>query len=272
MKHRNTFLLSAALASACLVVGCKSQAQIQAEAAAKAADDKVAALEKQLAEAKGVSTENEGHADLKANHIKALEKQIADAKGRAETRRKAVAEVGKSGGKTELVDVPVGTVLSVKLAAPLATDKAKAGEAFEASLAEAVVVNGKSVWPAGAVVKGVVTQSVPTGRLSSGEGVLSIKVTEVAGEGVETELYAVHGDAKGTRNATYIGGGAALGALVGALIDKNHKADHALGGAAVGAAAGTAAAAATADTVIRIETAKPLNFKLSAPEKILVKK
>ncbi|HJV21096.1 MAG TPA: hypothetical protein VJ570_00305 [Holophagaceae bacterium] len=279
MSKTTPLFLSAALLATGLSLGCdrKSEAQIQAEAAAKAADDKVAALEKQLAEAKGLKAgegdDKEAHEHLSKGQVKALERQLADAKRRADSQKKAAVEMAKapSAPKTTLVDVPVGTSLTVKLAGDLATDKVQAGDAFDATLSAPVVVAGKTVWPAGALVRGVVTQSVPAGRLASGKGVLAVKLTEVAGEGIETETFAVQGAATGERNAKFIGGGAALGALVGILSDKKHQGDHALGGAAIGAAAGTAVAAGTANTVIKIEAANPVAFKLAAPEKISVK-
>jgi len=272
-------LALAALLGLTLTTACdrKSEAQIQAEAAAKATEDKVAALEKQLAEAKGLKAgegeDAEAREHLSKGQVKALERQIADAKKRAEAQKKAAAELAKAPAvKTEVVEVPVGTAISVKLAGDLATDKVQAGDAFDATLSAPVVVNGKTVWPAGAAVRGVVTQSVAAGRLASGKGVLAVKLTEVAGEGIETETFAVQGAATGERNAKFIGGGAALGALAGLLSDKKHQGDHALGGAAIGAAVGTAAAAATANTVIKIEAASPVSFKLAAAEKITIKK
>lgn len=272
-------LALAALLGLTLTTACerKSEAQIQAEAAAKATEDKVAALEKQLAEAKGLKAgdgeDAEAREHLSKGQVKALERQIADAKKRAEAQKKAAAELAKAPAvKTEVVEVPVGTAISVKLAGDLATDKVQAGDAFDATLSAPVVVNGKTVWSAGAAVRGVVTQSVAAGRLASGKGVLAVKLTEVAGEGIETETFAVQGAATGERNAKFIGGGAALGALAGLLSDKKHQGDHALGGAAIGAAVGTAAAAATANTVIKIEAATPVSFKLAAAEKITIKK
>jgi hypothetical protein len=257
----------------------KTEAQVQAEAAAADAEAKVADLQKRLDEAKtGKGTEG-ADADAKEHltkgQTKALERQLADAKKRAEAKKKEAEQLDKapaSAPATEVVDVPTGTALVVKLNGDLATDKVQAGDAFEGSLASAVVVGGKTVWPAGASIRGVVAQSVPAGRLQSGQGVLAIKLTEVAGEGIETETFAIHGSTTGERNTKFIGGGALLGALAGALSDKKHQGDHALGGAALGAAAGTALAAGTANTVIKIDATSPVSFKLAAPEKITIKK
>lgn len=260
-----------------LALGCEKklseEAQVAAETA-KTADARVAALEKELADLKAAK---EGDADAKAltqEHQKAIQRQLEEAKKRAAEKKKEAQSLAAQPApkeKVTIVEVPQGTKVEVKLATDLATDKVQAGDAWEGSLAVPVEVAGKAVWPAGTPVKGVVTQSVPTGRLSSGNGGLGIRVTAIGKTDVDTEVYLVVGDKKGTRNAKYIGGGAALGALIGILSDKKNQGDHALGGAALGAAAGTALAAGTADTVVRIPAEKPVTFTLSAPEKVTLK-
>ena len=265
-----------------LAVACnrKSEAAIQAEEAAKAADAKVAQLEQQLAEAKsGKVTGGDGDTvqHLTKSQVKALERQVADAKKRAEAKKQeaitlASAPAAKDAPKSVVVDVPTGTKLEITLARDLATDKDQPGDAWEGSLAADVVVDGKLVWSAGSPARGVVTQSAAAGRLSSGQGALGIRLTEIAGIGIDTDTHVVVATAKGERNAKFIGGGAALGALVGLLSDRKNQGDHALGGAALGAAAGTAVAAGTADTVIRIPAAKPVAFSLTSPERVTLKK
>lgn len=275
----STLALAAALA---VTVGCnrKSEAALQAEEAAKVAEAKVAQLEQQLAEAKS-GKGAEGDADtvqhLTKSQVKALERQVADAKKRAEAKKQeaitlAAAPAPKEAPKAIVVEVPSGTKLEVALARDLSTEKDQAGDACDGTLAADVVVDGKLVWSAGSPVRLVVTQSAAAGRLSAGKGALGIRLTEVAGVGVDADTHVVVATAKGERNAKYIGGGAALGALVGLLSDKKNQGDHALGGAALGAAAGTAVAAGTADTVIRIPAGKPVAFSLTAPEKVTLKK
>lgn len=257
----------------------KSEAAIQADEAAKAAEAKVAQLEQQLAEAK--SGKAVGGDAATAQHLsrsqeKALERQVADAKKRAEIKKQeaatlAQAPAAKEAPKPIVVEVPTGTKLDVTLARELTTEKDQPGDAWEGTLAADVLQDGRLVWSAGSPVRGVVTQSAAAGRLSSGQGTLAIKLTEIAGVGIDTDTHAVIASPKGERNAKYIGGAAALGALIGALSDKNHKGDHALGGAAIGAAAGTAVAAGTADTIVRIPATKPITFSLTAPERVTLK-
>lgn len=265
-----------------LAMGCnpKSEATIQAEEAAKAADAKVAKLEKELADAKAgkaVGEDPDTAMHLTKSQVKALERQVSDARKRAEAKKLeavkvAEAPAAKEAPKQVTVDVPVGTRLEVALAKELTTEKDQPGDPWEGSLASDVVVDGRLVWSAGTQVRGVVTQSAAAGRLSSGQGALGIRLTEVSGVGIDSDTHVVVATAKGERNAKFIGGGAALGALVGILSDSKHKNDHALGGAALGAAAGTAVAAGTADTVIRIPATKPIAFSLTAAERVTLKK
>lgn len=268
------------------------RAKIQAEEAAKAADARVAKLEQELNELKaGKADPKEGdkgaidHA--KADHQKALERQLSEQKKKAEAKKQEAVKLAEPKNAapapapgpapapapvTMAVEVPAGTVITVNLATSLSTDAAKAGDLWQGALAEAVAVAGRTVWSVGTQVRGVVSQSVPAGRLASGKGALSIKLTEIGENDVEGGNYMVTGDARGERNAKIIGGGAALGALVGLLSDNRNKQDHALGGAVIGAAAGTAAAAATAKTAIVIPADKSISFSLTAAEKVTVKK
>jgi len=265
-----------------LTVACnhKSEAALQAEEAAKAAEAKVALLEQQLSEAKsGKATGDDAETvqHLTRSQVKALERQVADAKRRAEAKKQeavtlAQAPASKETPKPIVVEVPTGTKLDIALARELSTEKDQAGDAWEGTLAADVLQDGKLVWSAGSPARGVITQSMAAGRLSNGKGALGIRLTEVAGVGIDTDTHVVVATAKGERNAKYIGGGAALGALIGILSDKNNKNDHALGGAAIGAAAGTAVAAGTADTVVRIPNTKPVAFSLTTPERVTVKK
>jgi len=248
-----------------------------AQDAAKTADDRVAALEAQLAEIKAGkahhgSTDKEAVEHVSASQRKALERQLADAKrGAQEKHKDAVSLASTKGSAPQIIDVPAGTPLSVKLAKDMSTETVQAGDPWEGTLAESVVVDGKTAWPAGTAVRGVVSQSTAAGRLTSGNGGLGIKLTAIGREEVDANTYVVVGDKRGTRNAKYIGGGAALGALVGILSDNKNKNDHALGGAAIGAAAGTAVAAGTADTIIRISAEKSVSFSLNAPERVILK-
>ncbi len=254
---------------------------LAAQEATKSADDRVARLEQQLADLKvGKHAPKEADKDtldqVARNEQKAVERQLQAAKKRAEAKKReaeqlAAAPAPKAAAKAVVVDVLAGTPIEVRLDQDLATDKQQAGDTWTGTLASPVLVGGVTVWPAGTVVHGVVSQSAPLGRLANGKGGLAIRLTEIGANDVDTDTHLVVGDKRGERNAKIIGGGAALGALIGILTDKNNKNDHALGGAAIGAAAGTAAAAASADTVVRMKVANPVTFTLSAPERVTLR-
>ena len=255
------------------------QAQVTAQLQAKAADDRVALLEQQVADMKAgknpASGDQETINQMSTAHLRALDRQLADARLRASERRKDAETMASTPvnqrPKYATVEVPSGTRITVRMGAELATDKDQPGDPWTGTLAEDVVVGNTVAWSAGTAVSGVVAQSTPAGRLSSGNGGLGIRLTTVGRNGVDAGTYMVVGDTRGKRDAKFIGGTAALGALVGLLTDKNHQGDHALGGAAAGAVAGTALAAGTADTVIRIPAAHSVTFSLTTPEQVTVR-
>jgi hypothetical protein len=255
------------------------QAQVAAQLQAKAAEDRVALLEQQVADMKAGKTRASGDQEainqVSLAHMRALDRQLADARQRAAERRKDAATLASTPvaqlPRVTIVEVPSGTRITVRMGAELATDRDQAGDPWSGTLAEDVMVGNTVVWPAGTNVSGVVAQSTPAGRLSSGNGGLGIRLTTVGHNGVDAGTYMVVGDTRGKRDAKFIGGTAALGALVGVLTDKNHQGDHALGGAAAGALAGTALAAGTADTVIRIPSSQLVTFSLTAPEPVSIK-
>jgi Skp family chaperone for outer membrane proteins len=263
--------------------GCSkktSEETLAAQEMAKAADQRVANLEQQLADLKAGKHQPTEANQTTAEHVsksqaKALQRQLDDARKSAEAKHKVASELAtapaREAPKPVIVEVPEGTPIIVKPVQELTTSTVQPGDAWDGTLTEDVGVGGKTVWKAGMPVRGVVTQSTPAGRLSSGQGSLGIKVTLLGQEDVDTAAYVMVGDKRGGRNAKFIGGGAALGALIGILSDKKNQGDHALGGAAIGAAAGTATAAATADTVIKIPAEKPITFTLAAPEKVMIK-
>lgn len=255
------------------------QAQVAAQLQTKAAEDRVALLEKQVADMKTAKPSASGDQDainqMAAGHLRSLDRQLAEARQRAADRRRdaetLVSTPVNQRPRYTSVEVPSGTRIVVRMGAELATDRDQPGDPWSGTLSEDVVVGNTVAWAAGSTVSGVVAQSTPAGRLSSGKGGLGIRLTTVGRNGVDAGTFMVVGDSMGKRDAKFIGGTAALGALVGVLTDKNHQGDHALGGAAAGALAGTALAAGTADTVIRIPASHIVTFSLTAAEQVTLK-
>lgn len=285
MRHLSSPALLGTLACALtLLVGCQSkqakeQAR-QAQEAATAAEARVNALQKELEAVKQAATSGtDDDKKLSTDQQKALEKLVADAKAKADAKRTEAKQVQE--GKTTpkpvppappvFAEIPAETKLHIRLAKALSTESVKAGDAWSGTLASPVEVQGKTPWPEGTPVHGIVTQSTAPGALRSGQGGLGIRLTQVGGHDVDAGTFLVAGGPKGERNAKFIGGGAALGALAGLLSDKNNRRDHALAGAAIGALAGTAAAAGTADKAITLSNEKPVTFSLTTAARVQMK-
>jgi hypothetical protein len=132
--------------------------------------------------------------------------------------------------------VPAGTALMAKLETTLATFSNKAGDPFQAQLTQAVVLNGKTVIPAGAMIEGRVTRVTEPRRISGKPtiGILAETLILPTGErffldatlvdtnaGRDTDVNQ-EGEFKGSghdrRDQLETGGGTAGGMLIGGLI------------------------------------------------------
>ncbi len=161
--------------------------------------------------------------------------------------------------------VPAGTVLTVRLGQTVGSKISSAGQTFTATLASAVMVDGKTAIPSGAAASGTVVDAKPLGRFKGGAS-LQLRLTSIAIGGAEQSISTssvVRAEkGKGKRTAVLAGGGAGLGALIGGLAGGGK-------GAAIGALAGGGAGAGGAaftgnkDVVLPAESA--LSFKLEQP-------
>jgi hypothetical protein len=140
-----------------------------------------------------------------------------------------------------------------------------AGDHFEASIAEPVVVGDNVVIPRGAKARGTVTDAKSAGKFK-GNAAISVTLTSVTVHGEEYRLKTTEvtraGKGRGKRTAVGAGGGAAVGAIIGALAGGGKGAAI---GAGAGAGAGTAGAAFTGDRDIIISPETRLAFELREP-------
>ena len=132
--------------------------------------------------------------------------------------------------------VPAGTALMVKLETTLATFSNKAGDPFQASLTQPVVLDGKTVIPAGARIEGRVTKVAEPRRIAGKPtiGILPEALILPTGERFFIDATLVNtnagrdsdvnqeGEFKGSghdrRDQLETGGGTAGGMLIGGLI------------------------------------------------------
>jgi hypothetical protein len=195
------------------------------------------------------------------------------AAGGAGTGTAARSAAPKPVVETVKVTLPAGTDVSVRLGQPISSGTAKEGTPFEGTLATALVSGGTEVAAVGSAVTGTVTNAVSSGRLNR-PAELSLVLTSLIVKGGEqvditTDAWSMKGESHKKRNIEMIGGGAGAGAVIGALT--GGKKGAAIGGA-VGAGAGTGVAAATGKKEIVLATETKLDFKLSAPVTVTMKK
>ncbi len=132
--------------------------------------------------------------------------------------------------------VPAGTALMVKLETTLATFSNKAGDPFRATLTLAVVLDGKTVIPVGAIVEGRVTKVDEPRRISGKPTIAILPEALILPTGERFFLDATlvdtnigggtdvnqEGEFKGSghdrRDQIETGGGTAGGMLIGGLV------------------------------------------------------
>jgi len=166
------------------------------------------------------------------------------------------------------VVVPAGTTFTVKLGQAVGSKISSAGDAFPATLAEDIQVDGNTVIAAGAAVKGTVVQAQPLGKIKGG-ALLEVRLTSISVGGVDQPIDTTAVErtekGKGKRNAEIAGGGAALGGIIGAVAGGGKGAAI---GLLAGGGAGGAGAAYTGNKEIVLPAEAALSFKLKAPLQI----
>jgi len=164
--------------------------------------------------------------------------------------------------------IPVGTHVTVRLGETLSSKSSQAGQAFSATVAEPVVVEGKTVIPDGAAARGTVVAAKGMGHFKGG-ALLEVRLNSINIDGkeepVQTAAVARSIKGKGKRSTVLIGGGAGLGALIGGLAGGGKGAAI---GAAAGGGAGTAGAAFTGNKDIVLPAESAVTFKLTAPVEV----
>ncbi|HUA60323.1 MAG TPA: hypothetical protein VML19_16290 [Verrucomicrobiae bacterium] len=158
--------------------------------------------------------------------------------------------------------VPAGKILVVTIDQDISTKTNSSGDAFAASLAEPVTVDGQTVIPSGTHVTGTVVESQAAGHVKGGALLeLTLDAIRLNGQkfSIDTTEFEEAGKGRGKRTAIGGGGGAAFGAIVGALAGGGKGAAI---GALAGGGAGTAGAAYTGKRDITIPAETRLHFKL----------
>ena len=167
--------------------------------------------------------------------------------------------------KPQPIVVPAGTVLTVRTGQPLSSKSSQTGQAFLATLAQPVSVNGRSALTTGSTVSGTVVTAKAKGKVK-GEGQLDLSLTSISVGGhtyqIQTGVLSSTVKGKGKRTAATTGGGAAGGALIGGIAGGGAGAAI---GAGVGAAAGFIGGTLTGNKQIEVPAESALSFTLTHP-------
>jgi hypothetical protein len=167
--------------------------------------------------------------------------------------------------------VGVGTTMALTLDQQLSTETNQANDVFFATLAQPVRGDaGEIVIPAGAKVRGRVTQVQKSGRVGETAVLnLAFEAVTFGGESYPLEASVVKanpervGRASTGENAGKVAAGAAAGAILGRILGGSTK--DAIKGAVVGAAAGTAIVMGTADVDAVLKEGSEMMIKVDAP-------
>lgn len=167
--------------------------------------------------------------------------------------------------------VPQGTTLTLDLETRLGTKTSQVGDAFDATVASPVSVDGRAVVPAGARVAGRVILCEQPGK-ASGRGRMQLAFDKLtfAGHtyeiGSRSAIFESRSGAKKDREV--VGGGAAAGAVVGGIL--GGSLGSAAKGAVIGGAAGAGVALATRGPQLEFAPGTKIRFSLDQPVEVRV--
>jgi hypothetical protein len=165
--------------------------------------------------------------------------------------------------RPEMIAVPAGTAIPVRLEVGLSSSRNNSGEAFTATLAEPLMVNGRLLAPIGSRARGVLTEVVDSGRIK-GRARMTMVLREIEINGKTYELATAprsfQAPATKKRDAGIIAGGAAVGAAIGAFAGGGKGAAI---GAGVGGGSGTGVVLATKGKPVALGPEARVRFTLT---------
>jgi hypothetical protein len=161
-----------------------------------------------------------------------------------------------------MVTVPAGTRLVVRMVDGISGGNSRAGTLFTARLQGNLVVGNTTVAPDGSMVFGRIINSSGASRVA-GRSELSLELTDIQVAGTRFPIlsndYSVQGGNALGGTARRTAGGAGLGAVIGAIGGNAGR------GAAIGAATGGGASLLMRGEQINIPSGTLLEFRLQQP-------
>ena len=170
-------------------------------------------------------------------------------------------------GAARETTLPAGTLLRVRLDNSVGSDISRVEDSVRARLVNPIVIEGRTVVPAGSAVTGSVTQATRSGKVK-GRARLGVRFHTLSPVGddqryrINTQTWARTAPATKKKDAATIGLPAAGGAIVGGLISGKKGAGI---GAAAGGGAGTAVVLSTRGKEVRLGRGAVLLVRLTDP-------
>ena len=172
----------------------------------------------------------------------------------------------------KMLTIPAETPLEVLLDGSLSSEKSAAGDRFEATLAEPLVVDGTTVLEKGARFHGRVVAAEGSGRVK-GLASITLALTDVVHDGkttpITTKNWGMEAKSTKKKDAAKIGIAAGVGTAIGAIAGGGSGAAK---GAAIGGGAGTGVVLATKGDEVELGPEARIKFTLEKPVEITAPK
>src|SRR5262245_10196262 len=169
------------------------------------------------------------------------------------------------------VTIPAGTALPLEMTSTISSASAEVEAPASAKLRNAITVDGETAIPAGAILRGNVTDVERSGRVS-GRAHLSFAFNEanVRGdrEDLKTNPLTFEAEATKGEDATKVGAGAVGGAILGGILGGKKGAAK---GAIAGGAAGTGVVLATKGKEVTVNEGTDVTATLAQPMTLRVR-
>lgn len=169
------------------------------------------------------------------------------------------------------VVVPEGTSVLASLDKGITTETARTGSTFSATTNEPIIVNGRTVFPSGSRVNGVLRDVEASGR-ASGRARMTLvyqEIVDAAGKAhaISTQPLTLEADSGTGTDVERIAAGTVLGALVGGIAGGGKGAAI---GAGAGAGAGIIVMLATQGDELVLEAGQQLYVNMISPTSVQV--
>jgi len=161
--------------------------------------------------------------------------------------------------------IPSGTPISVSVETGISSENANVGDSWTGTVRQSVVVDGRTLIPAGSTVTGTVS-----GVRAAHKGERAMLDLALSRVDVDGHTYHVHGGTEAieagstrARNLGAVAAGAGAGALIGKAVGGSGK--GALIGGLIGAGAATGAVAASKGYQVVLKPGTTIDFTTSGP-------